>query len=265
MVRSMSLPPIPPQLEHLGTRPFSFYPAILHIDHNEWLFRKATWSEVLVVNCKSGEEIWIPRRFLGEVSRVEDPVLIVGLNRELEYKGGSVWPVERRVIEMPLAVGGGAALGPADQTRSEPASVVGIRIPPTTENRIFRLIAGALVVAILLYLGAVSLTRVGDVRQRVVSRAVDQSYLDLSGRDDFTAVTMILGPPQSDTWLTSDGAIQFRALRYPDRQYTAILMGSTRDSAKYIGSMDENWRPLHAVDLHSGGSTLSLLRGLKRF
>src|SRR6516162_8562938 len=89
MVRSMSLPPIPPQLEHLGTRPFSFYPAILHIDHNEWLFRKATWSEVLVVNCKSGEEIWIPRRFLGEVSRVEDPVLIVGLNRELEYKGGS--------------------------------------------------------------------------------------------------------------------------------------------------------------------------------
>jgi hypothetical protein len=265
MVESMSLPPIPPQLEHLGIRPFSFYPAILHIDHNEWLFRKATWSEVLVVNCKSGEEIWIPRRFLGEVSRVEDPVLIVGLNKELEYKGGSVWPVQRRVIEMPLAVGGGAPLGAADQVRSEPAPMIGIRIAPTTENRIFRLIAGALVAAILLCLGVISLTRIGDVRQRVVPRALDQSYLDLSGRDDFTAVTGKLGPPQSDTWLSANGAIQFRAVHYAGRRFTVILMGSTRESAKYIGTMDENWKPLHSVDLHSGGSTLSLLRGLKRF
>ena len=31
-------------------------------------FRKATWSEVLVYNVKTNEEIWIPRRFLGEVS-----------------------------------------------------------------------------------------------------------------------------------------------------------------------------------------------------
>src|SRR5918912_1057136 len=100
----MASPPIPPPLQHLTTRPFSFYPPILNIEHNEWLFRKATWSEILVVNCKSGNEIWIPRRFLGEVSRIEDPVLIVGLNRELEYKAGAVWPYQRRVIEMPLAV-----------------------------------------------------------------------------------------------------------------------------------------------------------------
>jgi hypothetical protein len=166
---------------------------------------------------------------------------------------------------MPLAVGGSAATATADPARSEPAPVVGIRVPPTTENRIFRLIAGALVVAILLYLGAVSLTRIGDVRQRVVPSVKDQAYLELSGRDDFTAVTAKLGAPQTDNWLTPNGAIQFRALRYPDRRYTVILMGSTRDSAKYIGTMDDNWKPLHSVDLHSGGSTLSLLRGLKRF
>src|SRR5450755_427366 len=104
---SMASPPIPPSLEHLATRPFSFYPPILNVEHNEWLFRKATWSEILVVNCKSGAEIWISRRFVGEVSRIDDPVLIVGLNRELEYKGGAVWPCQRRVIEMPLAVGAG--------------------------------------------------------------------------------------------------------------------------------------------------------------
>ena len=88
-------------------------PPILNIEHNEWLFRKATWSEILVVNCKTSNEIWIPRRFLGEVSRIEDPVLIVGLNRELEYKAGAVWPYQRRVIEMPVAVGGSAASNPA--------------------------------------------------------------------------------------------------------------------------------------------------------
>src|SRR6266699_399840 len=125
----MSLPPIPSPLEHLGVRPFSFYPAILNVEHNEWLFRKATWSEILVVNCKSGAEIWISRRFVGEVSRIDDPVLIVGLNRELEYKGGAVWPFQRRVIEMPVAVGGSSTPAPPRTAdRSSPAPIVGIRL-----------------------------------------------------------------------------------------------------------------------------------------
>src|ERR1035441_7848375 len=104
----MASPPIPPQLDHLITRPFSFYPPIIGIEHNEWLYRKASWSEILVVNCKSGAEIWLSRRYIGEVSRVDDPVLIVGLKSELEYKGGMVVPFQRRAIEMPLAVGGNA-------------------------------------------------------------------------------------------------------------------------------------------------------------
>src|SRR3954453_21495798 len=123
----MASPPIPPQLNEMITRPFSFYPPIIGIEHNEWLYRKASWSEILVVNCKSGEEIWISRRYVGDVSRVDDPVLIVGLNRELEYKGGMVVPFQRRVIEMPLAVGGNA---PAAGTPERPAPglIVGIRM-----------------------------------------------------------------------------------------------------------------------------------------
>src|SRR5206468_5529562 len=118
----MSIPPIPPPLEHLGARPFSFYPAILNIEHNEWLYRKATWSEVLVYNVKTNEEIWIPRRFLGELSRIEDPVVIVGLVKELEYRSGAVWPHQRRVIEMPVAVGDRPHV--ASSPRFEPAPVV---------------------------------------------------------------------------------------------------------------------------------------------
>src|SRR5580704_11516060 len=103
--RRLSPPPFPPPLDHLGSRPFSFFPAILNIEHNEWLFRKATWSEILVYNVKTAEELWIPRRFMGEISRIEDPVVIVGLVKELEYRGGAVLPHQRRVIEMPVAVG----------------------------------------------------------------------------------------------------------------------------------------------------------------
>jgi len=246
-------------------RPFSFYPPILNIERNEWLFRKASWSEILVVNCKSGEEIWIPRRFVGEVSRVDDPILIVGLTKELEYKAGSVWPYQRRVLEMPLAVGGGAGTAPAEPERAERAPVVDIRVPPNTDSRIVRLIGGVLAVGILLYLGVVNLTRVGDIRQRVPAAAQDQSYLELTSRDDYTAVVGKLGQPAADRWLSTSGEIQYRALAYPDRRYTVILMGSSRATATYIGAMDERWRPLHSVQLYSGGTTASLLRGLKQF
>ena len=100
----MAVPPIPPPLAQLGRRPFSFYPAILNAGHNEWVYRSATWSDVLVRNTKTNEEVSVPRRYLGEISRVDAPVMIVGLLAELEYRAGVVWPAERRVIEMPRAV-----------------------------------------------------------------------------------------------------------------------------------------------------------------
>src|SRR5580658_8195352 len=100
----MSAPLIPPPVAQLGRLPFSFYPAILGIQHNEWVYQSATWSEVLVRNAQSNESIAIPRQYLGEISRVDAPVVIVGLLKELEYREGAVWPVRKRVIEMPLAV-----------------------------------------------------------------------------------------------------------------------------------------------------------------
>ena len=260
----MASPPIPPSLDHLTTRPFSFYPPILNIEHNEWLFRKATWSEILVVNCKSGAEVWISRRLVGEVSRVDDPVLIVGLNRELEYKGGTVWPYQRRVIEMPVAAGGSPMASGAGADRGAHASVVGIRLE-SNDRRIFKLIAAALPVAVLLCLAALRLTQVGEVRQGIVFTTKDQQYLALTSRDDYLAVRQKLGKPASDRWQSESGELQYRALGYPDRKYTVILMGSARQTAVYIGTMDENWKPVHSVELHSGGTTASLLRALKRF
>jgi hypothetical protein len=189
---------------------------------------------------------------------VDDPVLIVGLKSELEYKGGMVVPFQRRVIEMPLAVGGNVA--PAARERPAPGLIVGIRMASPQDKRIFKLIGAAVTVAILLYVLAVSLSR-----QRVVFTAKDQTYMGLSARDDRTGVVVKLGEPVSDHWQSENGDLQFEALDYPDRKLTVILMGSDRKSVLYVGTMDQNWKPVHSVAFRSGGTTDSLLRGLKRF
>jgi len=255
----MASPPIPPQLDHLITRPFSFYPPIIGIEHNEWLYKKASWSEILVVNCKNAEEIWISRRYIGEVSRVDDPVLIVGLTRELEYKRGMVVPFQRRVIEMPVAVGGNPATA-REGERPAPGLIVGIRMASAQDKRMFKLIGAAVTVAILLYILAVSLSR-----QRVVFTARDQTYMGLTARDDRTAVVVKLGEPATDRWQSESGDLQCEALDYPDRKLTVILIGADRNSVQYVGTMDKNWKPVHSVRLRLGGTTDSLLRGLKRF
>jgi hypothetical protein len=255
----MAIPPIPPPLESLGSRPFSFYPAILNIEHNEWLYRKATWSEVLVTNAKTGEDLWIPRRFLGELSRIDDPVVIVGLSKELEYRGGAVWPYQRRVIQMPMAVND-APRSAAVPAKSEPAPVIGIRVE-STESRLGRLVAVALACGTVACILVVVLSREGELRPKVTVTGRDQSYQELSRNDDYFSVVQKLGEPAQDRWKSEMGALQFRALSYPQRGYTVILMGSDRNSAHYTGTLDSNWHLLRST----GKEADSLLRALGKF
>lgn len=260
----MSIPPIPPPLEQLGNRAFSFYPPILNVERNEWKYQKATWSEVLVVNTASNQELWIPRRYLGEVSRVDEPVMIVGLVKELEYNAGAVWPYQRRVLEMPVAVNAGPRTL-AVPSNEGPAAVVGIRVESGTESRIGRLIMTAMAVGIALCVLVVMVMREGVLRPRIVYTSKDQGFLELSGRDDYYSVVAKLGTPSSDRWQSETGEIQYRGLYYPQRGYTVILMGENRKQVTYIGALDENWRPVHMVDLRTGGNTRALLSGLTRF
>jgi hypothetical protein len=107
-----------------------------------------------VVNSRTGEEIWVPRQFVGEISAVNDPVVILGLTRELEYRDGAVAPVERRVIEMPVAVGGNrglAAVPQADRKPPRQAPVIGIRLESPHRRRWLKWLGGALASAILIY------------------------------------------------------------------------------------------------------------------
>ena len=255
----MASPPIPPQLDHLLSRAFSFYPAILGIEHNEWRYLKATWSEILVMNTRNSAEFWISRRYIGEVSVVDDPVVIVGLNRELEYKGGMIVPYQRRVIEMPAAPGHAAATAPS-AARTEPAPIVGIRVSSSQDKRVAKLIGVAVIVALMICVLAVS-----GSRQRVVYTTKDQTYTGLSGRDDRTAVVTKLGAPATDHWESESGTMQYEALSYPERRMTVILMGIDRKSMRYIGTVDRDWKTVHSVTLPSGGTTDSLLGAVRRF
>lgn len=93
--------PAPPDEEELKRGPFAFYPAILNVEYNEWRFRKATASEILVTNMRSDVEVWIPRRLLGAISSGFGPLPIVDLAEEMEYASGALRPRHKRVLEMP--------------------------------------------------------------------------------------------------------------------------------------------------------------------
>ncbi len=165
----MAIPSLPTPLDQLGSRPFSFYPPILGFERNQWIFRRATWSEVLVTHAHTGTQISIPRRFLGEVSRVEEPVVIVGLLKELEYREGAVWPHRRQVLQMPIAVGAGETYVPRP---SGPAPVIGISLHNETHTRRLRMLIGAVVAGIVAALAIAGSLRDSHPHARPVMRQV---------------------------------------------------------------------------------------------
>ena len=261
----MSSPPVPPSLEQLGGRPFSFYPAILNIEHNEWAFRRATWAEVLVLNTKSQMELWVPRRFLGEISSIDEPVMIVGLNKELEYKAGSVLPHQRRIIEMPRAVNDIPRPPAAPEPPSAAASVVGIRLEGGAESKVGRMILTAMAIGIVAAVVALIILRDATMADHVSYTTVEQTDLGLTTHDDYYSVVSKLGTPAGDRWRSDRGELQYRALSYPKRGFDVILMGTERNATHYIGAMDKNWKIVHSVPLPGGRDSSAILKGLKRF
>jgi hypothetical protein len=254
----MSAQPIP-ELDGLRERAFAFYPPILNVENNEWILKEATWSEILVHNTKSDLEIWVPRRFLGALSSVEEPIMIVGLEREIEYVAGIVRQHDRRVIQMPKAPHTPAPL--PDEAIPKPATLLGARVGGDGgESKIGLYLIGLIIVLVAAVYGFVSYFR----QDRVEYQAVLQEDLSFSAEDDYHAVVRKLGPPANDRWREGKD-LQYRALAYPDRHLTVILMGTEREKARYIGAVNDEWRPVHTVKHAGRGNTRSLLETLPRF
>jgi hypothetical protein len=253
--------PIVPTIDELGEQRFSFYPAILNVEHNEWVVRELKWSEILVGNCKSGDEVWVPRRYIGEVASTENPVVIVGLKKELEYKAGAIWPRERRVLKMPQIRAKNYPQDPDQQYESRPPSLWS-RLAAGPEMKVGRLIGGVLAVGVALIL----VVLVFWLRP-VKFQGIEQVALPLNANDDYPSVIRKLdaGAPSEDRWRSNTGEVQYRLLRFKDRPYALILMGADRTSARYIGAMNKDWKPVDSVEIPGGGDSLPLLRRLQKF
>jgi hypothetical protein len=250
----------PPQsLEHLEGRTFAFYPPILNVEHNEWQLRNATWSEILVENVGSDLQVWIPRRYLGEASAIDDPVTIVGLLRELEYKAGTVWPHERRVFEMPATSASHKTEAPEPGVLRK-LRIAGIPDRNSPESRAGRLLIKILTGLVALVIIGFVIIELGKLRP-VKFTATDQDFLTLTRNDDYFEVVKKLGKPAEDRWRESSKTLSYRVLWYPQRSYYVILFGDERESARYIGALDMNWRVIHYVD----ANTASMLRALQKF
>ncbi|MBL8295450.1 MAG: hypothetical protein JNN08_26630 [Bryobacterales bacterium] len=254
--------PIPPTLDDLGGRPFSFYPPIIHIEHNEWIFQKGNWSEILVKNPKMGIEVWIPRSYLGEISKIDEPVMIVGLRKELEYKGGSVWPYTRRVLTMP----GKAVPPPNPSAEAAPQHPIrdSLRLNEGAESGIGRMLLGVLAVSVLIVAVVAGYLNLRNTGGTVEYEGILQADLGFTGETNYFDVVRKLGAPERDRYKAETGERQYRFLIYPKQNLVVVLMGVERGKEVYIGAKDMNGRVVHAVDLPGGRNTFAILRSLGR-
>ena len=237
-------------------RSFSLYPPILGVAHNEWRFRRATWSEFIIVNTHSGDEVCIPRSFIGDVS-ANAPTVIVGLRREMEWRDGIAVPYRRPVVELPVAVND---FVPAPR-HSRPAPVVNIRLesrPPAITGR---------KAVVFVMLGIVASAVVADVaypggmRDRIDAMRISRSWQQLKPGDDYTAVIDKLGAPAAQRTYVEVGGSVFFSLDYPRLHFTAVLEGQTEADAHYVGTLDARGRILGGTP----DSDAALLRSIPRF
>jgi hypothetical protein len=264
---SMASAPGQVSVEALRGRSFSFYPAIRNIEHNEWTLNEENWSELRVANRKSPHDVWIPRNYVGSVSSSDSPLLIVGLNRELEFKAGAVWPYRRTVIEMP---GPRRPALEAPENASAPGPA-GVRFDPA-ETKVGRFLAGSLLVGLVACLIVVVFALEGNPFSlggwfQPSVETTDQRYLGLNSSDTYHDILLKLGKPDQEQWISSEASeIQFQLLRYPARSYAVVMMGPSRLESHYIGALHEPSRQiLDSIKLPNGGSTASMLKNLPEY
>lgn len=260
----MSLSPFPAPLETITGRRFSFYPPIQNLESNEWMYRRATWTECVVVNTATGEEFSVPRSFLGEIT-TGNGVTVVALHRELESRGNALCPVRCPVIELPVAVNDGRRPGAPRRVESERlAPVVNIRLEQRPEVRVGKRFGVALV------LGAVACTICADIaRQIETSQRPDmirltRPYLQLSAEDDYFATVHKLGKPSGEHVVTGEWGTVYRVLDYGLGRYHVVLTGPGTNAGRYTGTLARDGRIVDEVKMPDGQSSSALLRALLR-
>jgi hypothetical protein len=192
------------------------------------------------MNTKSSAELWIPRRFVGGVSNADDPVMIVGLVKELELNAGTVFPRVRRVIEMPRRSHDPRATSAkaSPQEASRPASVVGIRVESGSGAR---MVLGTVAAGLLACVAMLIVFRDGTMGSRAAMSPATQINLPFTAQDDYDSIVNRLGPPAEDRWRSASG-VRYRRLWYPQQSFVLILV-----DRHYAGARDGFGRVIHSV------------------
>jgi hypothetical protein len=140
-----------------------------------------------------------------------------------------------------------------------------------TESTIGRMIGAALGVGLLVCLLAILIAFGGGVNPwrwfQGDTKTADQRYLSMTVSDGYHDVAIKIGKPESERWISNEDAqLQFELLGYESRSYAVVLMGSTRNDARYIGAIHlPSRRILDSVKLPGGGSTAAMLKNLPEF
>ncbi len=254
-------------LDSLRNRRFSFYPAIHGVQHNEWTLLESTWSEIQVHNSASGQEFWIPRSHLGNVSSTDSPVLIQGLRRELEAKAGGVFPHRKVVTEIPTTAAGRAQQAPSAGA-APPKPIRVNRADARTLRLLVIAISLALMAAMVGFLGVVGgLHNPLEALFEPDTSTADQGYLGLGRNDTYFEVVNRLSEPEEEQWMSAEeDELQFQALHYRGRGYIVIMMGGSRAAMRYLGTLhDPSRRVLDSARLARGGDTAPMMRNLPDF
>jgi len=241
----MSAPLTPAPLPELAYSRFRFVPAIAGAEHNEWTLRRATWTEMVVVNARTGQELAIPRRFLGRVFETENSVRDVRLLEDLECAGGRARPVRRGVIEMRPRIE--ADTPPwLRNTHERAAAVVAIRMDSAAGSRMRRVLRGSIAVGFVACLAVVVVVRDSDMGAPSVwtNAFAGQRF---TASDDYRAVVDKLGAPANDEWVQTSSGGGYRRLSYPGRRVAVILVGESRETARYAGALSRSGRVVHAA------------------
>jgi hypothetical protein len=88
--------------------------------------------------------------------------------------------------------------------------------------------------------------------------------LPFKASDDYLAIISRIGRPARDRTQSAANGLEFHLLRYPDRSYTLVLLGSDRDHAHYAGALARG-HVIHSVILPDGHDSAAVLERLLSF
>jgi hypothetical protein len=169
------------------------------------------------------------------------------------------------VIEMPRAVNNSPRPPLAAPEPGRLARVVGIRVESEPESRTGRVLFGTVAAGILTCVVAMAVIRAGPAasRARLFSTSA-RIALPFTAGDDYLAIISRIGRPSWDRTQSAPNGQEVHLLRYPERSYTLVLLGSDRDHAHYAGALARG-RVIHSVILSDGRDSASVLARLLSF